>query len=49
MPHSKAFGMRNLQYEIEICQKSHNSRNDGLFLLRIFMDQTLVAFQQIRH
>ena len=24
MPHFKAFGMRNLQYEIETCHKIHN-------------------------
>ena len=25
LPHFKGFGMRNLQYEIRICQKSHNT------------------------
>ena len=25
IPHFKGFGMRNLQYEIRICQKSHNA------------------------
>ena len=25
IPHFKGFGMRNLQYEIRICQKSHNT------------------------
>ena len=24
MPHFKALGMRNLQYEIETCHKNHN-------------------------
>ena len=36
MPHFKAFGMRNLQYEIETCHKIHNesmtNTSDYLFM-----------------
>ena len=44
IPHFNGLSMRNLQYKIEICPKSHNKVTDSLFVLRIFMDQTLVAF-----
>ena len=35
--HFKGVGMRNLQYEIKICQKSHNKVTKT-----VFMDQTLI-------
>ena len=42
--HFKGLGVRNLQYWIRICQKSHNTvtnQNYILFVVRIFMNQTL--------
>ena len=44
LPCFKGLGMRNLQYWIRICQKSHNkvtNRNYILSVVRIFMKQTL--------
>ena len=41
--------MRNLQYEMKICQKSHNelwSHKDSLCMIRIFMNQTLVTVKK---
>ena len=44
IPHFKGLDMRNLQYEIRICQKSHNKVTKTVYVLMvlIFMDQTLV-------
>ena len=42
---SKGLVMRNLQYQIKICQKSHNTvtnHNYILCMVRIYMNQTLV-------
>ena len=44
IPHFKGFGMRNLQYEIRICQKSHNTVTITVYVwtvVRILMKQTL--------
>ena len=44
IPRFKRHGMRNLQYWIRICQKSHNTvtnHNYILCVVRIFMNQTL--------
>ena len=44
IPRFKCLGMRNLQYWIRICQKSHNTvtnHNYILCVVRIFMNQTL--------
>ena len=42
IPHLKGLDMRNLQYEIRICQKGHNKvTKTVLSLLRFFMRQTL--------
>ena len=35
MPHFKAFGMRNLQYEIETCHKIHNNGTMSLWLFQV--------------
>ena len=44
IPHFKGLEMRNLQYEIRICQKGHNKVIKAvLSLLQFFMRQTLVA------
>ena len=39
--HSKGLGMRNLQYEMRICQKSYDKVTDSLCMFQIFMDQKL--------
>ena len=39
--HFKGVGMRNLQYEMRICQKILNKVTESLCMVRIFMDQTL--------
>ena len=39
--HFKGLGIRNLQYEMSICQKSHNKVTDSLCMVQIFIDQTL--------
>jgi hypothetical protein len=42
--HLKDFGMRNLQYEIRICHKSHNTVKITVYVwtvVRILMKQTL--------
>ena len=47
----KGLGMRNLQYQIRICQKSHNTvtiHNYILRVVRIFMNQTLYCCQAVR-
>ena len=47
--HFKGLGMRNLQYEMRICQKSHNKITKPVFSLcmdRIFMNQTLGLYCQ---
>jgi hypothetical protein len=44
IPHFKGLGMRNLQHEIRICQKSHNTATNQNYILcavLIFMNQTL--------
>ena len=39
IPHFKGLGMRNLQYEIRICQKSHNKVTKSLLMYgSIFYD-----------
>ena len=38
IPHFKGLDMRNLQYEMKICQKSCK---DSLCMVQIFMDQML--------
>ena len=44
IPHLKGLDMRNLQYEIRICQKGHNKvTKTVLSLLRFFMRQTLIS------
>ena len=46
LPRCKGLGMRNLQYQIRICQKSHNivtNHNYILCVVQIFMKQTLKA------
>ena len=47
-PHFKGFSMRNLQYEIRICQKSHNTVTITVYVwtvVRILMKQTLYKKQ----
>ena len=42
MPQFKAFGMMNLQYEIRICQKSHNKVTILVYVMvRFLMKHTL--------
>ena len=44
IPHFKGFGMRNLQYEIRICLKSHNTVTITIYMwtvVQILMKQTL--------
>ena len=38
IPHFKGLDMRNLQYEIRICQKSHNSHRDSFESTTIFYE-----------
>ena len=48
IPHFKGLDMRNLQYEIRICQKGHNKvTKTVLSLLRFFMRQTLFIPAQV--
>ena len=35
MPHFKAFGMRNLQYEVETCNKIHNKGTMSQWLIKV--------------
>ena len=43
IPHFKGLGMRNLQYEIRICQKSHNKVTMTVYVMvRFLMNQTLL-------
>jgi hypothetical protein len=35
MPHFKAFGMMNLQYEIRICNKIHNKDTMGQLKIQV--------------
>ena len=53
IPHLKGLDMRNLQYEIRICQKGHNKvTKTVLSLLRFFMRQTLneaLTGQEVRN
>jgi hypothetical protein len=37
----KGFSMRNLQYQIRICQKSHKTVTITVYVVRILMKQTL--------
>jgi hypothetical protein len=41
IPHFKGLGMRNLQYEVRICQKSHDKVTKT-----VFVDQTLFGKNQ---
>ena len=44
IPHFKGLGMKNLQYEIKICQKNYNKVTMTVYTLcvvRILMKQTL--------
>ena len=46
MPDFKGLGMKNLQYEIIICQKSHN---DNVKLLRNSMNQAFALISNINN
>ena len=49
IPRFKGLGMRNLQYQIRICEKSHNTvtnHNNILCMVRIFMNQTLAPIEK---
>ena len=48
IPHFKGLGMKNLQYEIKICQKSYNKVTMTVYtscVVRILMKQTLLLPQ----
>ena len=47
LPCFKGLGMKNLQYQIRICQKSHNTGTNHNYtscVVQIFMKQTLVMW-----
>jgi hypothetical protein len=46
MPHFKAFGMRNLQYEIETCNRIHNkgTMSRRLIQVTIFLNSHFIKF-----
>ena len=51
MPHLKAFGMRNLQYEIETCHKIHNkgTMSQRPIQVSIFLSGTDVICKLSKH
>ena len=49
MPHFKAFGMMNLQYEIRICQKIHDKGTMSQWQIQvtIFLSETDITITKL--
>ena len=50
IPYFKGLDMRNLQYEIRICQKSHNEFTMTVYVMvRFLMKQILLKISLLEH